>query len=393
MKILAIETSCDETAVSILDAEGDIEEPRLKSLSDVVLSQTEIHREYGGVFPALAKREHTKNLIPLLKEAMSQAGISSEKKIISEDLEDKFSELFSHEQGMAQEITEFLNHHNSPNIDAIAVTYGPGLEPALWVGINTAKALSLAWNRPLVPVNHIEGHFASVLFNKAQNKQNKPPELPALALVISGGHTELIKIKEWGDLEYLGGTVDDAVGEAFDKAARMLGLPYPGGPPLSKLAEKSRLAGKENPFYLPRPMKSSGDLNFSFSGLKTAVLYTIKKEKDINEENKAFMARAFEDAVAEVLVNKTEKALKEAGYRSLIVCGGVSANSYIRENFNQFGKKIGIPVLIPELSLSTDNACMIAIASFLVFETREEDVLKDEKDIIELKADGNARIG
>ncbi len=392
MRILAIETSCDETAISILEAKGKLDYPEFSSLSDVILSQIDIHSQYGGVFPALAKREHSKNIVPLLEKAFSDAKILTKKEEISEDSKKKLSELFSHEEGLTEKIIEFLEKNGSPDIDTIAVTYGPGLEPALWVGINVAKALSTAWNKPLVPVNHMEGHFASVLFDKAKNKQNSPPELPALALIISGGHTEFIDIKKWGDYKYLGGTLDDAVGEAFDKVARMLDLPYPGGPPLSKLAKKSRQEGKENPFVLPRPMKNSGDLNLSFSGLKTAVLYTVKKETEINEEKKSFIARAFEDAVADVLIDKTKKALEKESRRTLIVCGGVSANSFLRQEFLKFGESFGIPVLFPESSLSTDNACMIAVAAFLVLETRENKILEGEKEILELRAEGNKRI-
>ncbi|MFP4539977.1 MAG: tRNA (adenosine(37)-N6)-threonylcarbamoyltransferase complex transferase subunit TsaD [Candidatus Paceibacterota bacterium] len=395
MKILAIETSCDETAVSILKAEGDISDPRFSSLADVTLSQTEIHSQYGGVFPSLAKREHAKNIVPLLEKTLKEVEVTSQDKTGSQlnISKNELTELFTHEDGLAENIYNFLKKTPIPEIDAIAVTYGPGLEPALWVGINTAKALSKAWNKPVLAVNHLEGHIASTLFNKAQNKENSPlPELPALALIISGGHTELINIKKWGEYQFLGGTVDDAVGEAFDKVARMLDLPYPGGPPLSKLAAKSRKDNKENPFVFPRPMKHSDDLNFSFSGLKTAVLYKIKEKGNITEEEKAFIARAFEDAVADVLGSKMKKAIEASNSRSVLVCGGVSANKYLRESFKEVEQETGKKLFIPDAYLSTDNACMIAVAGFVVQQTRKEDVL-DVKEAKHLKAKGVIKLG
>ncbi len=393
MKILAIETSCDETAISILDAKGEISKPMFYSLSDMVLSQIDIHSQYGGVFPSLAKREHAKNIVPLLKESLIEADLFLESNKKTDQPEEEIKEIFSYEKDLADKIITFLKDTTPPDIDAIAVTYGPGLEPALWIGINTAKSLSIAWKKPLIPVNHLEGHVASVLFNKSQNKAHKGPEMPSLSLIISGGHTELIKIKNWGEYEYLGGTVDDAVGEAFDKVARMLDLPYPGGPHISKIAKEARETKKDNPFVFPRPMKNSGDLNFSFSGLKTSVLYTIKKKENISEEEKALIAAAFEEAVTDILIYKTEKALKEDNYKTVMISGGVSANGFIRKSFQELEEKNNIPLLIPELSLSTDNACMIAVAGFLVSKTRKENILKDTKKIRDLKAEGTSNIG
>ena len=390
MKILAIETSCDETAISVLNAEGELSKPKLSLLSDVVLSQIEIHSQYGGVFPSLAKREHAKNITPLLKEALIKAGLFLKNDKCPDLPEKEIRETFTHEKDLAENMMEFLNETKVPDIDAIAVTYGPGLEPALWVGINTAKALSLAWKKPIIPVNHLEGHISSVLLNKGQNKG---PQMPSLALIISGGHTELVKIKEWGEYEYLGGTIDDAVGEAFDKVARMLDLPYPGGPPLSKMADKARQVEKDNPFVFPRPMKNSGDLNFSFSGLKTSVLYSIKKKGELKEKDKELIAEAFEEAIADILVHKTKKALKEDSYKTMIISGGVSANDFIRKSFQKLEKETGIPLLVPDLSLTTDNACMIALTGYLISKTREEKILKDEKAIRGLKAEGNIKIG
>lgn len=393
MKILAIETSCDETAISILKASGSIEKPNFKPLADLVLSQIDIHSQYGGVFPALAKREHAKNIIPLIKEALKKANLSSKKITVTESLKKDFDEIFTHEEELTKKTLDFLEKAGTPDIDIIAVTYGPGLEPALWVGINTAKALSKAWNKPVVAVNHLEGHIASVLFNKQQNEEKNQPKLPTLALVISGGHTELIGIEKWGEYKFLGGTVDDAVGEAYDKVARMLDLPYPGGPPLSKLAHKARDSKKENPFTFPRPMQNSGDLNLSFSGLKTAVLYTVKKQTDISKEQKTFIASAFEDAVADVLTLKIKKAIKKYNYQSLIVCGGVSANNFLRNRFQDLAEKINLPLFIPDINLSTDNAFMISLAGFLNIKTNSSNVLKDQKKIKELRAEGNLRLG
>jgi N6-L-threonylcarbamoyladenine synthase len=393
MKILAIETSCDETAISILKTSGSIEKPSFNPLADLVLSQINIHSQYGGVFPALAKREHAKNIIPLIKEALKKANLSSKKITVIESLKKDFDEIFTHEEELAKKTLDFLKKTGTPDIDIIAVTYGPGLEPALWVGINTAKALSKAWNKPVVAVNHLEGHIASVLFNKQQNEEKKQPKLPTVALIISGGHTELIGIEKWGKYKFLGGTVDDAVGEAYDKVARMLDLPYPGGPPLSKLAQNARESKKENPFIFPRPMQNSGDLNLSFSGLKTAVLYTVKKQTNINKEQRNFIASAFEDAVADVLTLKTEKAIKKHNYQSLIVCGGVSANSFLRNRFQDLAQKMSIPLFIPDINLSTDNAFMISLAAFLNIKTNSSNVLKDQEKIKELKAEGNLRLG
>lgn len=391
MKILAIETSCDETAVSILYAEGEILDPRFSFLADITLSQIDIHSQYGGVFPSLAKREHSNNIIPLLKKALTEANIDSKKTKVTKSLKDLFSDIFTHEKGLDKTVSDFIEEYGIPDIDVIAVTNRPGLEPALWVGVNVAKALSISWNKPLIPINHLEGHITSVLFNTKHNRENKPPETPSLALIISGGHTECINVQKWGVYQYLGGTVDDAVGEAFDKVARMLDLPYPGGPHLSELAQKSREKKEENPYTFPRPMKDSGDLNFSFSGLKTAVLYSIRGKK-LTEREKEFVAEAFEDAVVDTLKIKVKKALREGDFKSLILCGGVSANQHIRSQFQDMAHELSIPLLIPDPHLSTDNASMIAITGFMVLKTRPHEIIEKEKDILELKALGNVSL-
>jgi N6-L-threonylcarbamoyladenine synthase len=252
----------------------------------------------------------------------------------------------------------------NPGIDYLAVTVGPGLEPALWTGITFAQELSKRWNKPIIPVNHMEGHVFSTLYNI-----DKPLELPALALLVSGGHTELVHIKDFGDYEVIGHTLDDAAGEAFDKVARMLGLPYPGGPKISKLAEETRKNYENVPrtFSFPRPMINSKDLNFSFSGLKTAVLYKLKAENRADEKFKKIVAREFEDAVVDVLIEKTRQALTKLNEtKTLIVAGGVSANTHLANMMATLAEDFpDIKLLLPEKLLSTDNAIMIGIAAYV----------------------------
>ena len=254
MKILAIETSCDETAIAILEAQGDEISATFRVLGNALLSQVETHREYGGVFPALAKREHAKNLVPLLEAALEEAELLHEDtQVIPDEMRTKISRILERESGLAEQFFEFVSECEPPEIDAIAVTAGPGLEPALWVGINFARALGLLWNKPVVAINHMEGHILSACAErstadgseqKAENTEKlkiQNVHLPVLALLISGGHTELVVMGEWLSYKLVGETQDDAVGEAFDKIARMLGLPYPGGPEVSRLAERARL--------------------------------------------------------------------------------------------------------------------------------------------------------
>lgn len=401
MKILGIETSCDETAISVVEASGDIESLFFKLLGSAVNSQIEIHKEYGGVFPTLAKREHEKNLPIVLEEALDKA--------------------FS------------LKPEARSSIDLIIVTTGPGLEPALWTGIKFAEDLGKKWNVPVIGANHMEGHIASVLLCKtdANSKskilsktngleiKNSKIEFPSLALLISGGHTELILMESWHNKRKIGETVDDAVGEAFDKVARMLGLPYPGGPEISKLAEKAREEGIEQEKRFPRPMIHSKDYNFSFSGLKTSVLYYIRDLRNssgarlarldgasteeifqqknlrssggtipevLSQNQKKEIAREFEDAVVEVLLSKTKKAIEEWSPKTLIIGGGVIANKLIRETFLNLKSNFPqLEILIPERELTTDNATMIAIAGYIKY-------LKSGVEKEELKADGNLDI-
>ncbi len=394
MKILAIETSCDETAIAILEAEGDEKSATFSVLGNTLLSQIEVHKKYGGVFPALAKREHAKNLVPILEAALEEAELLHEDtQIIPEETRSAIAKILEREPGLEEQFFEFVSECEPPAIDAIAVTAGPGLEPALWVGINFAKALALLWQKPLVAVNHMEGHILAALAraeapntkheepNKSQTNtlQIKNIKLPILALLISGGHTELVLMKEWLQYELIGQTRDDAVGEAFDKVARMLGLPYPGGPEISRLAEELRSdlnassQGRTLEFKLPRPMIDSHTCDFSFAGLKTAVLYLLKDNPEISEKEKSHVALEFENAVAEVLWKKTAQALEETSAQTLVIGGGVSANAHIRRFFTEKIKSDYPDVMlrIPSAALTTDNAIMIALTGFCRAQRKE----------------------
>jgi N6-L-threonylcarbamoyladenine synthase len=376
MKILAIETSCDETAIAILECEGDEKSATFTVLGNTLLSQVEIHKEYGGVFPALAKREHAKNLVPILEAALEEAELLHEDtQAIPEETRSAIAKILEREPGLEEQFFEFVSECEPPAIDAIAVTAGPGLEPALWVGINFAKALALLWEKPLVAVNHMEGHILSAL---ASNQDDiliiKDVQLPVLALLISGGHTELVVMKKWLEYELIGQTRDDAVGEAYDKVARMLALPYPGGPEISRLAESVRESnsqvfelGSSTPkFVLPRPMINEASCDFSFAGLKTAVLYLLKGRPELNEDEKKHLAHEFENAVIDVLWKKASRALDETGALTLVIGGGVSANTHIRRVFTEKirSEYLGVTLRIPQPALTTDNAIMIALAGF-----------------------------
>ncbi len=413
MKILSIETSCDETAVSIVEAEGGISNPAFKVLGNALFSQITMHKEYGGVYPMLAKREHAKNLIPLLEKVLKESNLiplaeqSSLRDFVSkENTEINWNEIkkiLEKEDGLFESFKTCLENTKRPAVDVISVTSGPGLEPALWVGISFAKALGKLWNIPVIGTNHMEGHIASVLvkteefsiFNLQFSNDSNTIQFPALALLISGGHTELVEIEAWGKYKVIGETVDDAVGEAFDKVARLLGLPYPGGPEISKLAEYARGENIPHKAKLPRPMIHSKNLNFSFSGLKTAVLYYIRdnfhsKSQNMTEADKADLAREFEDAVVEVLLKKTEEALEEKGAKTLIVAGGVIANKMLRSAFLSLEEKFdGLSIKIPENSLATDNSVMIAMAGY-INTTLHPELLSSTNDII---AQGNLKLG
>lgn len=391
MILLAIETSCDETALSLIETKEADGKLLFKVLNNSVLSQIKLHEQYGGVFPMMAKREHAKNLVPLLAKVLKETGF--ETKDIDPKIEDKLKALLAEKESELLEnilktpaIWSVPTKEGRP-IDAIAVTQGPGLEPALWVGINFAKALNLLWNIPVIPANHMEGHIvASLLDEKSNDDYHSLQHLtfPALALLISGGHTELVNVKDHRHYEIIGKTRDDAVGEAFDKAARLLGLPYPGGPQISNLAESERTQYPKprKQFVLPRPMINTKDYDFSFSGIKTAVLYMTKEIRDLSEETKKQIAREFEDAVTEVLIHKTRKAIEEYGAQSIIIGGGVIANRYVREQFGLLAQEYNIPLHLPGSNLSTDNALMIGIAGALSY---NHEKLSD----MSFKADGN----
>ncbi len=364
MIILGIETSCDETSLCLLETKDFVIDKekvtKYKILAHTINSQIDIHKKYGGVYPALAKREHIKNLPILFKDIIEETGIK----------------------------------HTDINI--IAVTNGPGLEPALWTGIVFAKELGVKHNIPVIPVNHMEGHIVSSLLQNTDINNDfielKKINFPSLSLLISGGHTELIHIEDIGKYKILGQTRDDAVGEAFDKVARMLSLPYPGGPEISKLAdiarknsevkdsELNRLRGHK----LPRPMLHSKDLDFSFAGLKTSILYLLKEKGELSQIEKNELAREFEDTVTDVLISKTKKALDSCEYSSLILGGGVVANKYIRDSFMKLAKQYNIELNIPPLGVTGDNALMIALVGAI----RQSEISKYD----DVKAKGNLRL-
>jgi len=366
MKILAIETSCDETSFALIETT----KKEVAVYAHNTLSQIEKHREYGGVFPTLAKREHAANAIPLLEKTLRDADIGTSATTIKDETREYVHHLLSREEGVAEKLCTLCEQKNTPAIDAIAVTHGPGLEPALWVGINIAKALSAIWGKPVIPTNHLEGHIASLTlsneqFTHAESQQGtfplSPIHFPAVSLIVSGGHTELNHITKWGAYETIGRTKDDAVGEAFDKGARLLDLPYPGGPEISKLAVLARDENIVANEPLKRPMIDSGDLSFSFSGIKTAVRYRVQETDELTDNMKKALAREFEEAVVDVLLSKARTALKRYAAPTLLVTGGVSANAYLRERL--FDEITSADVSVAPLSLTGDNALMIALAA------------------------------
>jgi len=325
MLTLAIETSCDETAIALVDSKNSLEH---KILINLVASQIKAHQRFGGVVPSLAAREHTKNLPILLKKILKEYPYIPKK------------------------------------IDSIAYTDKPGLEIALIIGRHATKTLSYKWGIPAYPVNHLHGHLFASFVNinfpiLAHNyEQTLEKIFPAIGLVLSGGHTQLYLIKNFKTLILLGETLDDAVGEAFDKVAKMMGLQYPGGALIEKLAKK----GKMGKFNFPSPMIYKDNYNFSYSGLKTSVLYTLKKLPKLSKQTKADISLAFQNAAFKVIEQKTEKALKEFSAKTLIIGGGVSVNNNLRERADKLTKKLGINLLIPLKNLCTDNAAMIGIA-------------------------------
>ena len=312
MYILGIESSCDETSCSIVKNGSE-------EIATVVSSQIDIHKNYGGVVPEIASRNHVKNITFVLEECLEKAKMT-------------FDE-----------------------IDAIAITYGPGLIGSLLVGVEAAKTLSFIYDKPLIPVHHIAGHIYA-------NSLVKELKFPLLALVVSGGHTELIKMSDHYHFEKLGGTLDDAIGECYDKAARVIGLEYPGGPKLDALAHKGKATYK-----LPVPLNDNS-YNFSFSGLKSAVINLVHNEKQRgNEVNVYDLATSFQDVVVDILTKKTMRAVKEYNVKEVIVAGGVSANSGIREKLKELCDKENVKLIVPELRYCTDNATMIAAAAYYMY--------------------------
>ncbi len=387
MRILAIETSCDETAVSIVETTGEFPHATYRVLGNALYSQVEVHKEYGGVYPNLAKREHARTLVPMLKKALDEANIEiGDADPLVGDARNEIEMLLMREGTMANDLIMFAEIVGVPDIDLIAVTEGPGLEPALWVGVNFAKALAMLWKKPLIGINHMEGHVVSSLY---ENGALRPVEFPLLSLLISGGHTELVLAHDWGHYELVGQTRDDAVGEAFDKVARLLGLPYPGGPEISRLARQAREEGVVSTIALPRPMRASNDCDFSFSGLKTAVMYAVKEKGALSETDRLMLAREFEDAATDVLVAKTLRAADVTGAHTVAVGGGVSANSFIRESLARALALHGIAPLFPERALSTDNAVMIALAAHTKISRNPEAPERPHTDIV---ARGNLAI-
>jgi len=324
MRVLAIESSCDESAAAVLDSRSGL-------LAHELFSQVDLHRTYGGVVPELASRDHVRRLLPLTRRALEQAG------------------------------TEPKDLHG------VAYTAGPGLIGALLTGASLARSLAYAWGIPAIGVHHLEGHLLVPLL------EAEPPPFPHLALLVSGGHTLLIEVSRIGAYRVLGASRDDAAGEAFDKTAKLLGLPYPGGPQLAELAER----GVAGAFSFPRPMLDRAGLEFSFSGLKTAVLHTLRG-RELTPQLRADVARAVQEAIVETLAAKTLRALEYTGLTALVVSGGVSANRYLRERLTAAASSHGARVYYPRIEFSTDNAAMIAVAGLKRLEAGQHDGLAIE---------------
>jgi N6-L-threonylcarbamoyladenine synthase len=382
MNILSIETSCDETAISILHVSGNTETPQFTILGNHVASQIALHAQYGGVFPALAKREHVKAITPLFIQVLKDANMyrigatDTPAESVKKDIEI----LLTREKEMHHDIIESIYPLEKPQIDAIAITTGPGLEPALWVGVNFAKTLSMLWNIPLIPVNHMEGHVMSVVAQTSGDTfEVAPITFPALSLLVSGGHTELVVIRDWMVYEKIGQTKDDAVGEAFDKVARIIGLPYPGGPAISALAKEAREQNLPREVEFPRPMLHSGTYDFSYSGLKTAVLYRTKEMGALTDEHKKIIAREFEEAAIEVLVKKTLKAVEQYSIQTVMVGGGVANNTYLQSELRKSIQHYNLEILVyfPRTDFSTDNALMIGVAGYYQFLKNKKGVQLD----------------
>lgn len=321
MYILGIETSCDETAASIIKVND--KNDRILVLSNIISSQIEIHKKYGGVVPEVAAREHVLNILPVINEALTQAKIKPQK------------------------------------IDLIAVTKGPGLITSLISGVETVRALSYAWQKPIIEINHVEGHIYSNFINPV-SKIN----YPALILTVSGGHTNLVLMNKDKKLKIIGETLDDAAGEAYDKGAKMMGLGYPGGPIIAKLADEYASSSKKTTISLPRPMLTAPNFNFSFSGLKTALLYQLQKDKNWKKRQKEYCF-AYQEAIIDILTAKTIKAARKFQVKTIMLSGGVSANQALRDKLEESIKRElkAVNFLAPAKIYTTDNAAMIASAA------------------------------
>ncbi|TQI82333.1 O-sialoglycoprotein endopeptidase [Serratia fonticola] len=311
MRVLGIETSCDETGIAVYDDQAGL-------LANQLYSQVKLHADYGGVVPELASRDHVRKTVPLIQAALKEAGLTA------------------------------------ADIDGVAYTAGPGLVGALLVGATIGRALAFAWNVPAVPVHHMEGHLLAPML------EDNPPAFPFVALLVSGGHTQLISVTGIGEYTLLGESIDDAAGEAFDKTAKLLGLDYPGGPMLSKMAQQ----GTEGRFTFPRPMTDRPGLDFSFSGLKTFAANTIRANGN-DDQTRADIARAFEDAVVDTLAIKCKRALEQTGFKRLVMAGGVSANRTLRSKLAEMMKKRGGEVFYARPEFCTDNGAMIAYAGMI----------------------------
>ena len=434
MKILAIETSCDETAIAIADfARAASGGARVRVLSHLVSSQTNIHARFGGVVPNLARREHERNLVPVTVAALKDAKLESRiKKVpsrhsretcprenggresringyncwipdqaspqldwgsgVTKEIHEKLHSILNREPELLRQFKKYIVPLASPEIDAIAVTYGPGLAPALWTGVNFARALAVLWDKSLIPVNHMAGHFFSALLQKSEKGDSRLSlervKFPILALLVSGNHTELILVKKPWQFQIIGSTLDDAAGEAFDKVARIMGFPYPGGPAISRLAEK----GNPKTYPLPSPMLHSKNYDFSFSGLKTAAFYLIrditgsmswKTKSKLTMRQKADIAASFEKAAIDVLVKKTIRATKEYKAKTVLVGGGVAANKLLRRRLaEEIGKESPHSKLqIPSSDLCGDNALMIAAAAYMCGKKKDPALVRAEPNL------------
>lgn len=404
MIILGIETSCDDTCSAIIKAEShtkdgqpfafDFNKGDFKILSNIISSQIKVHQKYGGVFPSLAKREHQSNLAFTVAKAVKMSKIKSfgGKENVKETKrkEKELKKNFAKDSSFLKSSLDFLKKAKKPQIDFIAVTDGPGLEPCLWQGINFAKALSLWWDAPLVPINHVEAH---ILANLASEKKSLPKNLndlfPAICLIVSGGHTQLVLMEDIKKYRILGESRDDAAGECFDKTARTLGLDYPGGPAIYKIAKNFNPEKSKITINLPRPMIFSKNFDFSFSGLKTAVFYDFKKRDEKTRKSKDYirsMAYEIQKSIIDTLIHKTLKAVDLFQAKSVIMGGGVTANQEFQNRFKKELSRLSPrPLfLFPPKNLSTDNAAMICIAALFHL-----DKAGDWKD---LQADANLRI-